>query len=627
MNEIKNQMAHTLETAEYCPSDHALDRIITTWDKNKNAVRTLLSRHTKWDDDLQAVVLDAGWTRPTDPIQVGRFFTWLQSGNASIDFSRVRDCATRIVDDTKDGSATTTDEMADALNGIVAEHCPDIRYRFSAGMKVSRAVGKLCHMIGADNDTAYNRQFAQFGDASSAIKVQRPTILSVHPCDYLTMSYGTTWRSCHDIRDKEDAGCYSAGTLSYMLDSTSIVCYSLRTADDIGNYTHGVKLQRNMIHVADGGRVVVQGRVYPQENDGAADLYAEWRHIVQDVLAECMGVPSMWDVKKGTEACKAVIEEGRGAKHYPDYNYYENCNVSRLKGVYTDGVTVEVGHVAICPECGDTHTDEENVCCPSCRNKYVSWCEECEEGITEYDFYNDAFTIDGRAFCCCECANRAGYMWMDDVDDWRHEDDLYIDDYTGEYFADDSEMVRTEDGRTFRNYENAECAGYVQTTGGEWYEEDEVFYCDVCGDVHHVNALTEYDGEEMCENCAYDKINDALHDVLDASYNRMAIDFYVSRYHILAGNADASYFNATINQNMDVRVTMDGVHVVGYRADGVASRLPYTSRTADNFELTDDQKMWIRFYAGAYPAGDMHYDVVITVQLLDGGRAQLARVA
>ena len=51
--------------------------------------------------------------------------------------------------------------------------------------------------------------------------------LSVHPLDYLSASENNhNWRSCHALN-----GDYRAGNLSYMVDSSTIVCY-IKTKDD-----------------------------------------------------------------------------------------------------------------------------------------------------------------------------------------------------------------------------------------------------------------------------------------------------------------------------------------------------------------------------------------------------------
>lgn len=498
---IIGNMTDVLNDADYSPTDYALSRIADEWTANKRATRDLLSRHPAWNEKRLAVVLNSGWTRPTDAVGASRFMRWIAERNVSISFGTLNMLVTDAVAATTDGATIVTDEIATAINKIIDDHCDGVRYRVTAGMKVSRAINKLCVLIGADKDDDYNRMYAAFGDASSAMQVTRPTLLSVNPVDYLTMSRGNRWHSCHDIRNKDDAGCYSSGTLSYMLDTSSIVCFTLKSADDVENI-FADKLQRNMIHIAPDGRSFIQGRVYPQENDGAADLYAEWRHIVQDVIADCIGVPSLWNVKKGTATCKEWTDTD--GTHYPDYHYFDNCNLSTLKN--TTPRMIPVGHDPICPECGAAHTVQDNVCCNDCRD--VDTCAYCGDVINDYDsIYVEAA---GASYCCSECAERDGYIWCGDIEEYAHEDDVYRDDYDGECFANTHDMVQTENGDTFRNPENALAAGFDCTDDGEWYPADEIRYCDHCGCSVHVNDYN--DDVDACCYCAIELIETEIAD-------------------------------------------------------------------------------------------------------------------
>ena len=47
-----------------------------------------------------------------------------------------------------------------------------------------------------DGSEAYDK-FAKYADSINPIKVKRHTVLSVHPIDYYTMSFGNSWTSCH----------------------------------------------------------------------------------------------------------------------------------------------------------------------------------------------------------------------------------------------------------------------------------------------------------------------------------------------------------------------------------------------------------------------------------------------
>ena len=138
-------------------------------------------------------------------------------------------------------------ELADELNKI----CPEVHAH--DGQKTSRVINKLLAYIGVGKHPEYNREFAKYADALNPLKITRHTILSVNPLDYLTMSFGNSWASCHTI-DKQNKrnmpnsyqGMYSSGTISYMLDSPSMVFYTVDASYDGNDFWHEPKINRQM---------------------------------------------------------------------------------------------------------------------------------------------------------------------------------------------------------------------------------------------------------------------------------------------------------------------------------------------------------------------------------------------
>lgn len=230
---------------------------------------------------------------------------------------------------------------------------------FVSGMKTSRAFNRVCSYYKVDKLPNYNKLFAQYADMVSGLKRKVKFYISLNPLDYLTMSFGNSWASCHTI-DKENkrnmpsnySGMYCGGCVSYMLDHTSIITY-------VHNYTmehyEDGKVYRNMFHYADG--ILVQGRVYPQGNDGATDLYQEFRSVVQGELAKMLGVENAWIKKKGG-CCDNTISYG---VHYRDYLNYGGCNVTYPREMPESvGNAIIIGHERICPNCGLVMSDGDD---------------------------------------------------------------------------------------------------------------------------------------------------------------------------------------------------------------------------------------------------------------------------
>ena len=129
----------------------------------------------------------------------------------------------------------------------------DSNMKVAKGMKTSRAFNHICAVYGVDKASSYNKRFAEYADMVSGLMRSLDFIISLNPYDYLTMSVGKSWTSCHHIY----TGGYKGGTLSYMLDKTSIITFVI---DKGGNPYDEGKIYRNMFHFK--GNTLIQARVY-----------------------------------------------------------------------------------------------------------------------------------------------------------------------------------------------------------------------------------------------------------------------------------------------------------------------------------------------------------------------------
>lgn len=95
-------------------------------------------------------------------------------------------------------------------------------------------------------------------------KIEGTLCLSVHPLDYLSMSENNhNWRSCHALN-----GDYRSGNLSYMVDSSTVVCY-LRSKNEevLPDFPSDVKWNskkwRVLLFFSEKWDVLFAGRQYP----------------------------------------------------------------------------------------------------------------------------------------------------------------------------------------------------------------------------------------------------------------------------------------------------------------------------------------------------------------------------
>lgn len=261
-----------------------------------------------------------------------------------------------------------------------------INATFVEGMKTSRAFNRMCAYYGVDKLPKYNKLFAQYSDMVSGLKRKVKFYISLNPLDYLTMSFGNSWSSCHTIDKKNERGMqngyqgmHAGGTMSYMLDKTSIITYVHSDATE--DYEEG-KIYRNMFHYYDG--TLVQGRIYPQGNDGATDLYREFRRIMQGELSRLLGLDNDDWIKRGCDCSHNTSSMG---VHYFDYLHFGECNTSYPREMpYAANNTVQIGHDRICPNCGEVIEDDHDSGCLTHYDCTQHGNERDEESDHHFDF-------------------------------------------------------------------------------------------------------------------------------------------------------------------------------------------------------------------------------------------------
>lgn len=236
------------------------------------------------------------------------------------------------------------------------------------GTKTSRAFNSVCKHFGVDKFNPYvsvterngehiertiypyDKLFAQYSDLVSDLKRKMNFVISLNPLDYLTMSFGVSWQSCHNIRN----GGWKGGCLSYMLDNTSMITFVVDKNDD--RPIHEIpKLYRQMYHYKN--NLFVQNRLYPQGNDGATDLYEKFRNFIVEEFTDILHVSGKWSCEVGPDALQGHINSV--GVHYKDYNHNRSCSIFYPTENTDDALNciMTIGHSGICLRCGGEHTN------------------------------------------------------------------------------------------------------------------------------------------------------------------------------------------------------------------------------------------------------------------------------
>lgn len=463
-------MKNLLTKYEYSHTDDALNEIIDEWYTRKENLIEAFKRHPNYVQGQFMIAFNKEFNRDVDPRVSDGFSNWIYHNC----IQQMRGSIPKEIDTGTDWYGRLPSSLYYFLVSHLSEHAhhtideplanrinhwiPSIRAR--AGQRMSKVINKICIYLGYDKADGYNREFAKYADSLSPISIERHTVLSLNPLDYLTMSFGNSWASCHTI-DKENvrempdsySGAYSSGTMSYMLDPSSMVLYTVDKSYEGNEYWNQDKINRQMFHW--GEDKLVQGRLYPQANDYNGEAYKPYRNIVQEIISTIFGFDNLWKLKKGTEhASEYIISHGT---HYRDYHHYGGCTLSIVRGSENTNTFV-VGARPICIDCGERHSIESsiNCChsghyCASCGDEIdpddddyyeidgdyyhrecLHYCYHCDEYITDDTTYIPSL---GREVCD-RCLSEY-YTFCSDCDEYHYNDDVVYVPSVGRYVCTD----------------------------------------------------------------------------------------------------------------------------------------------------------------------------------------------
>lgn len=261
------------------------------------------------------------------------------------------------------------------------------------GQKLSRAINSIGKKYGFANAKGWEKAFANFADAVNPLNVTKWTVISWHPIDYLTFCFGNSWSSCCTIdknnvrriklteshsritnyvnEDYQFQGDHSAAALSYMFDDASFIYYTVNHKYDGNHYELEPKQSRIVFATNEDYSTLLETRLYPQCNDDSSDdsNYRLPREIVQKVICDAIDQPNLWKMKSGVEACCDSVKTRTYSVHYDDFRDERNkkCNIS-WRGENPKMITI--GHKAICPSCGCTHSYIRSLNCEDCDPMY-----------------------------------------------------------------------------------------------------------------------------------------------------------------------------------------------------------------------------------------------------------------
>ena len=299
------------------------------------------------------------------------------------------------------------------------------------GMKISRALKFFI-----DDKEMLDRTQTYMSTILQEVRVSGTLCFSVHPLDFLSASENTyNWRSCHALD-----GEYRSGNLSYMVDSSTIICYLKSDKEVIlprfpSSVPWNNKKWRMFLFLSNKRNLVFAGRQYPFFNEDILSLiqrvikkdlkllkpqglyYSDWTPFRQDVITKC-GEVSLDDkyieIRRKMYPMRNIVEDMDGSLHFNDllYSsgfipYYFN---EESYAIEMPSYKVSVGGGAPCLKCGNNDVWlSSTMLCKDCEleygnctdEDYFSFCEYCGERV----YNDDVVYVDDMTFCS-HCADR-----------------------------------------------------------------------------------------------------------------------------------------------------------------------------------------------------------------------------
>jgi hypothetical protein len=293
--------------------------------------------------------------------------------------------------------------------------------KYSVGQKITRIINASCKKFierFPECKDEMTKAFNDFSNVACSKKEIKTFWLSVNPFDFMRMSHGNSWDSCHYVD-----GCHRSGAIDYALDSCSAVLYQENDRGQLISRQH-VIFQDNKFYI---------GRRYG-EHFGLHEMNKE------------LVVKLMFDIDYKileNDFCVPNIRTSYDGTHYRDYEDYEGVYV-KVDDLLTDDGE-RMGKMPICFHCGAEHERCESFICTSCDNQhYCEVCESfedydemvwshsheayvCEHHVTQCDdcgrYYDETTRVSGGNDVCNNCLE-SHYTMCDICEDWEHDTNI-----------------------------------------------------------------------------------------------------------------------------------------------------------------------------------------------------------
>lgn len=611
LDEMTKKVENVFETFEIDErfAERGIRVNLERWNTQKAMLRAMFRKHPGWDEKEQAIFMNFQTERESDidmaSVAVYEIRNRLRhevDPDSTSELTRTRILYLQCVTDVFTyGHPTLTKNDREALLTLTSEptlNSMGAKFKASVkeGTRTTRILRKIIDACLEGNDIdidkkALEQLFAKYADAITPKTITKTAVISLNFCDFLLMSNGNSWSSCHYINthglfhnsgDQETyRGMYRRGTLSYAEDDCSFLFYTVPAKLEEDNHLTP-KIDRMVCQYKSG--YLITGKLYP---NNSRELSNKIRHLIQDTLASLVEVPSQWAVTRDVYSINKGIKTCEDRGHYPDYTYeHQNPTRSRLKPLVPTNEIDEyappimtIGYPGYCVCCGKSldnfGTDGEMLACNAHRNNELR-CARCGHSIIPpEDFdpdYDDEFTVDDETFHCID-------------GEWLCEDCCFYCDYHDRWERGEGTMVSGD---------NIVCQEAL---------DNNYFYCDYCDKYHPLEEESEKDG--VCQDCFNQYFYKCEHcgDIVqrgktcicqDPDYGKIKKkeSYSVGDYVVIGSDLSKTSENCEITDEMAKSIGIIGkvIHVWGTKIRAMVG--PWTSWTYETEDIVGALKAY-----------------------------------
>ena len=362
---IVDTMESVFEETDYNYTDEAVTKMAKKWAQNKSKLANILRKADGWDEKNLCVVRDitvkqggAGRAKEAYQTLIYDLYCCAPDCTPSARLLAAMYSEDSLLSDARSGALSQRGR--EWLVANLEERGFNVKFSLNVGAKFSRVMNAVLRAVIEQGHIAcpdYEKWFAAFSDGVKIKPEKLKFVLSIHPADYMRMSFGNSWESCHKL----GRGCYQAGTLSYMLDTCSMVGFVVKPECKDEYWTEG-KIFRQMFMY--NGAEMLKSRLYPDYSTNDA-IYGT---AFADCVAKILDIPSDWEK---VNSALTTMAQGKGSAAYPDftYSYYNTWSLVNPKYRADDAFIVKttpIGEPPMCPVCGKEHRTKNTCYCYDC---------------------------------------------------------------------------------------------------------------------------------------------------------------------------------------------------------------------------------------------------------------------